>query len=148
MNTFLRYTINKLTEETGASGIYNRFKVNVLKGMCDLVNNTVKVALYLQSFAFTATDTAYTTTNEVVATGYTAAGATLANKTVTEGATAMWDADDTAWTSSTFSAYFAVLYDVTPCNTLICAIDFGGVQTVTSGTFTLQYASSGILRLT
>lgn len=131
-----------------ASGIYNRFKANLAKKLHDWVNDTVKVALYGASFAFTATDTAYTTTNEIAGTGYTAGGASMTNKTVTEGASAVLDGDDSSWAGATFSAYFAVIYDQTPCNTLVCAIDFGGVQTVTAGTFTIQYASSGIIRLT
>ena len=132
-----------------ASGIYSRFKANVLKGMMDLVNNTVKVALYGASFSFVATQTVYSVSMELLGVGgYTAGGATLATKSVSEAATSVFDADDTAWAAATFSTNFAVLYDVTPCNTLICAIDFGGVQTVTAATFTIQYASSGIIRLT
>jgi hypothetical protein len=132
-----------------ASGIYNRFKHHVLAGMMDLVNNTVKVALYGSSFTFAATQTVYSVSMELLGVGgYTAGGATLANKAVSEAATSVFDADDSSWTAATFSTYFAVLYDVTPCNTLICAIDFGGVQTVTAATFTIQYASSGIIRLT
>jgi hypothetical protein len=131
-----------------ASGIYNRFKAHIMKKLMDLVNDTIKIALYGASQAFTATDTVYTTTSEIVGTGYSAGGATLANKSVTEGGSAMWDADDTAWAGATFSAYSAVMYDQTPCNTLIAMIDFGGVQTITGGTFTVQYASSGIIRLT
>ena len=132
-----------------ASGIYNRFKAHIMKKLMDLVNDTIKVALYGASYAFTATDTVYTTTSEIAnGNGYTTGGLAMTTKTVTEGASAIFDADDSAWAASTFSAYFAVIYDNTPCNTLIAAIDFGGVQTVTSGTFTIQYASSGIIRLT
>ena len=119
-----------------------------MKKLMDLVNDTIKVALYGASVTFTATDTVYTTTNEIAGTGYTAGGATLATKAVTEGGTAIWDADDPSWTTSTFSTFFAAIYDNSPCNTLICLIDFGGVQTVTGATFTIQYASSGIIRLT
>lgn len=132
-----------------ASGLYNRFKHHVMAGMMDLVNNTVKVALYGASFAFTATQTVYSVSMELLGVGgYTAGGATLGNKSVSEAATSVFDADDTAWAAATFTVNFAVLYDVTPCNTLICAIDLGGAQTVTAATFTIQYASSGIIRLT
>jgi len=132
-----------------ASGIYNRFKSHIMKKLMDLVNDTIKVALYGASYSFTATDTVYTATGEIPnGSGYTTGGATLASKTVTEGASAIFDAADSQWTTATFSTYFAAIYDNTPCNTLICAIDFGGVQTVTSGTFTIVYASSGIVRLT
>lgn len=135
-----------------ASGLYQRFKFNLMKKLHDLVNDTIKVALYGSSFAFTDTQTVYSQSMELLGVGgYTQGGATLGSQTVTEGATgggAMFDGADTAWSSATFSTYFAVLYDVTPCNTLMCAIDFGGVQTVSAGTFTIVYASSGIIRLT
>ena len=132
-----------------SSGIYNRFKAHIMKKLMDLVNDTIKVALYQNSFSFTATDTVYTATGELAnGNGYTTGGAALANKSVTEGATAVFDGDDSAWAASTFSVYHAVLYDQSPCNTLICAIDLGGVQTINNGTFTIQYASSGIIRLT
>lgn len=134
-----------------ASGIYQRFKAHIMKKLMDLVNDTVKVALYGSSFSFIDTQTVYSQSMELLGVGgYTQGGATLANKAVTEGGTggaAMFDADDASWSSATFSTYFAVIYDQSPCNTLICAIDFGGVQTVTSGTFTIVYASSGIVRL-
>ena len=132
-----------------ASGVYTRFKFNVLKGMMDLATNTCKVALYGASFSFNAAHTVYSVSMELLGVGgYTAGGATLASPTVTEGATTVFDGTDTAWSSATFTVNFAVIYDVTPCNTLVCVIDLGGAQTVTAATFTIQYASSGILRLT
>src|SRR3990167_4540641 len=110
-----------------ASGIYSRFKHHVMAGMMDLVNNTVKVALYGASFSFNAAHTVYSVSMELLGVGgYTAGGATLANKTVSEAATSVFDGDDSAWSSATFTVNFAVLYDTTPCNTLICAIDLGG----------------------
>ena len=42
----------------------------------------------------------------------------------------------------------AVIYDTTVTSDLICSIDFGGAQTVTTGTFTIQWATEGILNLT
>lgn len=132
-----------------ASGIYTRFKANLFLKLHQLATDTIKVALYQNSFSFTATDDFYTTTGELLGVnGYTAGGATLANPSVAEGTLlGKWDADDPSWASFTASIYHAVLYDVTPCNTLIAAIDFGGVQTVTNGTFSIQFASSGIIVL-
>ena len=131
-----------------ASGIYNRFKANLMNGVVDLEADTINVALYDNSHAFTATDTDYTTTNELAtAGGYTQGGQALAGKAVTEAATTYWDATDASWTSATFTAYHAVIYDVTASNDLICSIDFGGAQTVTSGTFTIQWHANGIISL-
>lgn len=133
-----------------ASGIYVVAKGDLMTGAINLGDggDTIKVALYDDSHAFTATDTAYTTTNELAtAGGYTQGGATLAGQAVTEAATTKWDATDTAWTSATFTAYHAVIFDATNTNSLICSIDFGGAKTVSAGTFTIIWSTDGILTL-
>jgi hypothetical protein len=131
-----------------ASGIYNRLKANLMNKVVDLEADTINVALYDNSHAFTATDTDYTTTNELATTGgYTQGGAALAGKAVTEAATTKWDATDLAWTSATFTAYHAVIYDVTAGNDLIASIDFGGAKAVSAGTFTILWDSDGIITI-
>ena len=133
-----------------ASGIYNIFKGNLMNKIVDLEGDTIKVALYDNSHAFTAGDITYVTTNELATTGgYTQAGATLASKAVTVAATTKFDAADTAWTSATFTTYHAVIYDSTvgATNNLICSIDFGGAQSVSSGTFTIEWHTNGIISL-
>ena len=131
-----------------ASGIYNRFKANLMNKVVDLEGDTIKVTLYDNSHSFTAADTDYTTDNELATTGgYTQGGATLASKAVTEAATTKWDAADVAWTSATFTAYHAVIYDSTASNDLIASIDFGGAKVVAAGTFTIQFDAAGIITL-
>jgi len=131
-----------------ASGIYDRFKANLMNKIVDMESDTIRVALYDNSHSFTAGDTAYTATNEVSGTGYSAGGEALASKAVTEASTTKFDATDTAWTSASFTAYHAVMYDDTLAgNDLIASIDFGGAQTVTAGTFTIQWNASGIITL-
>jgi hypothetical protein len=135
-----------------ASGTYDVFKVDLMDGTVNISNggDTVNVALYDNSHAFTATDTVYTNTNELAtAGGYTQTGVALANQAVSMAAnTATFDADDLSWTSATFSTFFCVIYDVTNTNSLIATIDFGGAQTVTAGTFTIQWHANGIISLT
>ena len=131
-----------------ASGIYNRFKANLMNKEVDMEGDTINVALYDNVHAFTATDTDYTTDNELAtAGGYTQGGQALDNKSVTEAATTKWDADDESWTSASFTAYHAVIYDTSVTNDLICSIDFGGAQTVSAGTFTIQWHASGIITM-
>jgi hypothetical protein len=131
-----------------ASGIYSRFKANLMNKVVDLEADTIKVTLYDNSHSFTASDTDYTTDNELATTGgYTQGGATLGSKAVTEAATTKWDAADTAWTSATFTAYHAVIYDSTAGNDLIASIDFGGAKVVSSGTFTIQWDANGLISL-
>lgn len=131
-----------------ASGIYNRFKANLMNKEVDLEADVIKIALYDTNHSFTASDTDYTTDNELAATGgYSTGGNTLASKAVTEAATTKWDAADTAWTSATFTAFHAVIYDTSVTNDLIASIDFGGAKTVAAGTFTIQFDANGIITL-
>lgn len=132
-----------------ASGIYNRLFYNLMAKAVDLANDTIKVALLDNNHAFDATDNVWgdVSANEISGTGYTAGGATLAGKAVTQGAPTKWDASDVSWTSATISAYHAVLYDTTATSNLIASIDFGGVASVTSGTFEIQWNASGIITL-
>jgi hypothetical protein len=117
----------------------------------DLEADTIKVALMNVSHAFTATHNTWSqvSANELsTGGGYTSPGQDLAGKAVTQAATTDWDGTDSQWTSATFSAYHAVLYDDSLAgDDLICSIDFGGEQQVTGGTFTIQWNGSGIITL-
>lgn len=133
-----------------ASGIYQRFKANLFNKEVDLEADTIKCALMDNSHSFTATHNTWSqvSANEISGSGYSANGEDLANGAVTQAATTDFDADDTAWTSATFSAWHAVLYDDTLAgDDLILSIDFGGEQQVTGGTFTIQWNASGIITL-
>jgi hypothetical protein len=136
-----------------ASGVYNQFKTELMNKVYDLEADTVRVALYDNSHSFNADNTGYTATNEITGTGYTAKGEALASKAVTQDDTddeGVFDAADLQWTSSSFTAYHAVIFDDTPtspADPLVCSIDFGGAQTVTSGTFTIQWAAEGIINI-
>lgn len=131
------------------SGIYNRLKKNLMSKEVSLSADTIKVGLLNNSHSFTATNTVWSdvSANEISGTGYSTGGASLANKSVTEAATTKFDADDTAWTTASFTAYHAVLYDTSNSNSLIASLDFGGAVTVVTGTFTIVWNSSGIITL-
>jgi len=133
-----------------ASGIYNQFKADILNKEIDWEADTIKVGLLDDNHSFTATDTDWSdvSANEVSGTGYTAGGATLANAAVTESATTKASADDSTWTTASFTAAHAVIYDTSNSNNLIASIDFGGNQTAAQGTFTIQWDSDGIITLT
>jgi hypothetical protein len=132
-----------------ASGIYNRFKANLMKKQVNLHTggDTIKVALYDDTHAFNAAHHTYTTDNEISGTGYTEGGKTLANQSVTEAATTKFDADPVEWTSATFSTWHAVIYDSTASDSLIASIDFGGEQEVTDATFKIEWHTDGIITL-
>lgn len=135
-----------------ASGIYNRFKANILNKEVDMEADTVKIILLNNSHSFTATHNTYSqvSANELsTANGYTAGGATLAGKAVTQNTTTKWDANDAAWASSSITAYHAAIYDDTHAtDDLVCSIDFGGAVTTSSGTLTIQFHADGIITVT
>jgi hypothetical protein len=134
------------------SGIYDCLKEDLMVGAVNLGSggDTIKVGLLDDSHAFSAANSAWAdvSANEISGTGYTAGGVTLGSQAVSVASnTAKFDAADTEWTSASFTAYHAVIYDTTNSNSLICSIDFGGAQTVSSGTFTIQWHTDGILSL-
>ena len=89
-------------------------------------------------------------TNEESGTGYSAGGESLTSITfATSGGTITWDAADVEWTGSTITgARYAAIYDDSLTNDpLICAIDFGGDFSTTSGTFKITWNASGIFTL-
>ena len=124
------------------------FKVQLLEGVHNFSTGsgqTFKLALYNNSASFTAATTAYTTTNEVAASGsYTAGGGTLTKVTPTSsGTTAFTDFADISFTTATITAYGAMIYNDTATGNPACAIlDFGGAKTSTSGTFTIIFPSA------
>lgn len=114
--------------------------------------NTVKCALYTSSATLGASTTAYSATNEISGTGYSAGGTTMANVTpTTSGTTAIFDWADAVWTSSTFTANGCLVYNSSASNKAVFVIAFGSDQTVTAGTFTIQWpsadASNAIIRI-
>lgn len=138
-----------------ANIIYNAFKKNIMNGSIDLDTDTIKVMLVTSSYTPNQDlhDYKDDVTNEVSGSGYTAGGATLSNKSVTQDNTndkGVFDADDVTWTNSTITARGAVLYKDTgtpATSPLICYFDFGSDQSSSNGDFTISWSSSGILSL-
>lgn len=120
------------------------FKADVLNKEQDLEADTLKIALYTSSATLGAATTAYSTTNEISGTGYSAGGVTLTSTTVaTTGTTAYFDADDPEWTSASFTARGALIYNSTNADKAIAVLDFGGDFTVSSGTFRIVFPAAG-----
>ncbi len=92
-------------------------------------------------------------TNEVTGTGYTAGGAELTTKALTEGTrVTKFDADDVEWAASTITARYAIIYDDTPAGAtdkkLLGWVDFGENKSSSGSTFRIQWAAGGILTYT
>lgn len=139
-----------------ASGVYNRFKANLLKGYVDVDgsgSHVMNVALLDSNYTFNADHNIWTqiSGDEVSGTGYTAGGQAIANTTATQDDTddeGVFDGDDVTWSSSTITARFAIVYDNTLTNKdLVCAFDFGSDQSSSSGDFTIQWNAEGIINI-
>tara|TARA_R110000772_G_scaffold231670_2_gene342887 strand:- start:1310 stop:1726 length:417 start_codon:yes stop_codon:yes gene_type:complete len=127
-----------------AQAMCTSFKAEILDEQHDLVADTIKIALYTSSASLGAATTAYATTNEISGTGYTAGGATLGSKTVsTSGTIAYFDAADPSWTSATFTANGALIYNDTNSDKAIAVLAFGGDFTVAGGTFQIVFPAAG-----
>lgn len=127
------------------------YLAEILQGI-HLAADTYKIALYTSSSTLDGTATAYTATNEVTGTGYTAGGATLAGFAVNSGSGKAWlDFTDPSWPSSTITARGALIYNSSRSNKAVMVIDFGSNITSTSGTFTVTLptadATNALLRI-
>ena len=132
------------------------FKVELLKGGHNFTNstgNTFNIALYDNSASFTAATTAYTATNEVSGSGYSAKGNTLVNVTPTStGTTAFTDFSDTTWSSSTITARGAMIFnDTASGDPSVVILDFGSNKSSSSSDFTIVFptadSTSAIVRI-
>jgi hypothetical protein len=121
------------------------FKEDLFNKIQDLEADTIKIALYTSSATLGAATTAYSATNEISGTGYTAGGETLTTATVaTSGTTAYVDFDNPEWTTATFTARGALIYnDTTAGDNSVAVLDFGGDFTVSSGTFRVVFPAAG-----
>jgi hypothetical protein len=115
--------------------------------------DTFKIALYTSSATLSASTTAYSATNEVSGTGYTAGGNTLTISQVpTSTSTTAWlDFADTTWTTATITANGALIYNSTQSNKAVAVLAFGGDKTSTAGDFTIIFptadSTSAIIRI-
>ena len=142
----------------GQNSVYNHYKVLALSGAIDLVQDTIKVMLVSGSYdgSTTTAKRTHTTTgdigaNEVVGAGYTKGGVELTSRSLeqdNDGDEAEFHADNASWATSTITASGAVIYKSGSPAWLISYVDFGGNQTSTNGTFTINWnASEGIINL-
>ena len=108
------------------------FKAELYQGVHNLVSDNIKIALYTGAASLNLATTVYSTTNEVVATGYTAGGNTLTGVTINiSGTTAYVNFANTSWTSS-LTARCALIYNASKGNKSIAVIDFGADKTSTT----------------
>ena len=146
-----------------ASVLTDTFKEELLGGYHSFnasgdtpAGSTFKIALYSDSASLGTTTTAYTTSQEVSGSGYSAGGNTLTNTGVAKSTvTSYTDFSDTSWTSASFTARGCLIYNSSTtagsANRAVAILDFGADKTSTSGDFTMQFptadASNAIIRI-
>jgi len=134
------------------------FKTNLLSGLENFAVGTpytYKIALYTGLANLDNSTTAYTTTGEVVGSGYTAGGKVLTVSQVpvgdTTNNTSYVSFSNVTWTSASFTARCALIYNSTT-GAAVAVLDFGSDKTNTAaGTFTVTFptatSTTAILRL-
>ena len=136
------------------------FKQELLEGAHNFKNSggdTFKLAMYTNSASFNAATTAYTTSNEVSGSGYSAGGGTLTRVDPSlSGTTALTDFADLTFSNATVTARGALIYNTTTgsgsgTTDTVVVLDFGADKTSTAGDFTIQFptadASNAIIRI-
>jgi hypothetical protein len=137
------------------------FKVELPQGIHNFgptSPDTYKIALYTSAANIGPATAVYTTSGEVVGTGYVAGGNTLAiSVTPTSGnnssgvPTSFWSFNNTTWAGASFTARGALIYNSTEGNKSVAVLDFGSDKTVNNDTFQIIFptpdANSAIVRI-
>jgi hypothetical protein len=131
----------------------NVFKLNLLKGLEDFDVGSAynyKIALYTVNADLSASTTVYTTTDEVVGSGYVAGGKTLTKVTPSlSGSTAIVTFSNVTWNPASFTTRGALIYNATT-NAAVAVLNFGEDKTA-ANTFTVTFptadANNAIIRI-
>ena len=146
-----------------SSAICSSFKQQLLQGKHSFESSgghTFKIALFDSDANLGASTTGYSTSEEITNTSgsaYSAGGATLTNSGVSlSSTTAFTDFSDVTYTSASFTANGALIYNTTTDGSssttdAVAVIAFGGDKTASNGTFKIEFhaadASNAIIRL-
>ena len=143
----------------GSSAVCYSFMQEVLVGTHNFTatsGDQFKIALYTNSATVSAASTVYVTSGETTnttGTAYTAGGQNITSVTpaLKSTTTACCDFGDATWSTASFTAYGAVIYNSDQSNKAVSVLNFGGDKTASAGTFTIQFpdftAAAAILRL-
>lgn len=136
------------------SGNYscNTLRSGLANGTINFSTDTFRLALYTNAATLSQTTTAYTTTGEVVASGYTAGGevvtATVSSATTSAGSIVYVSFSSPSW-SSALTARGALIYKAGD-NGAVCVLDFGNDKTSTSSftvTMPANTSTSALIRI-
>ena len=136
------------------SGNYscNTLRSGLANGTINFSTDTFRLALYTNEATLSQTTTAYTTTGEVVASGYTAGGevvtATVSSATTSAGSIVYVSFSSPSW-SAALTARGALIYKAGD-NGAVCVLDFGNDKTSTSSftvTMPANTSTSALIRI-
>lgn len=148
-----------------ASFLFTTFKRDIMKGQIDLDAGDQWCMLLLSTFSTVATASSHDFRNDITAfevtaggtTGYTVGGVTLGTagvQTVSADLTnnlGYWlTSVNASWATAYITARYAVVYKSTAAATtdsLVCCYDFGQDYTASNGTFTVQWSTAGLIKL-
>jgi len=129
------------------------FRSEIVQGGQNLASNTLKMALYTSYATLNPSTTVYTTTDEVVGTGYTAGGRVITGVTISTDAstnTVYVSFNNVSWPGASFTARGALIYNSTQSNKSIAVLDFGSDKLFTAAnntvTMPVNTASTALLR--
>ena len=135
-------------------GLTTSFKVDILNGRQNIASDTLKMSLYDGYATLDENTTAYSTTNEISGTGYTAGGKNLSNVTIqsTSNGIVFVSFDNVVWNPAQFTVRGALIYNSTKSNASVATLDFGGDKTQAgNNTFTVTLPpdtpSSALIRI-
>jgi len=131
------------------------FKKELLEAVHDFTSHTFKIALYSDSADLGAGTTVYSTTNEITNTSgsaYSPGGKALTTVApTTSGTVAFVDFENISWTSASFTARGALIYNSSASNKAVAVLDFGSNRVVSGDTFEVQFpvssATTAIIRI-
>ena len=132
------------------------FKGELVSGTHNFANggDSFKIALYTSN-PYSTSSTVALTTNEVSSAGSSNYVRKVlgSQAVVASTATTSIDFADVTWSSATFTAAFAAIYNDDKSDKLCVVLDFGGSKTATNGDFTISFPdpstpSNAIISLT
>ena len=138
------------------NAICNSFKKELLEGKHNFSaagGNKFKLSLYTSSATLGKSTTAFTSTNQVTASGsYTSGGGALVNAgSYLASNTEIVYFNNLSFNSATITARGALIYNTSNSNTAVCVLNFSTDKSSTSGTFTIQFpaftTSAAIIRI-
>ena len=134
-----------------AQTLTTSFKQQLLQAVHDFSTDTFYMALYTANADLGATTTVYTSSGEILGTGYTAAGQVMTGISVSvTDTTAFVNFTNVVWTTGAFTARGALIYNTSKGNKSVAVLDFGADKTTTTS-FTVDMptnsATTALIRL-